>query len=172
MAGPFVELTTSELVLATEVGGKRQLRALLAGRPNAHGFNGDGWEAHVMGAIGECVVAKYLGCYWSGAGLLLATDDDVRGVQVRYRSSEAYDLLVWRSDDPGRIYVLVTGGPSRFTIHGWVYGWEAKQDRYLQQVTARPASYFVPQADLHPIDAWPRTVVPQAPAQDALRPPS
>lgn len=145
-----VTLTEQEMRLAADVGVGRQIRSMLAGRKDAYGFKGDPWRIHIEGAMGELALAKALGRYWSGAGELYGDDTDVGGVQVRTRTRHDYELYVWPRDEDEAIFVLVTGTPPSFRVHGWIRGADAKRQEWFKSLGRAPA-YFVPQEALRPL---------------------
>jgi len=73
--------------------------------------------------------------------------------EVRQTGYENGHLIV-RNNDPGdRRYILVTGTPPDLVIRGWIWGHEAKQKRFSRNPGGYRKSWFVPQAELHPLDA-------------------
>jgi len=147
-----VSLTWGELGFAMWIGAVRQLQNLKAGRTDAHGRGADdGWTAHIEGAAGEMALAKAMGVYWSGAlGNLKA--DDVGPLQVRTRSSHSYDLIVHKTDPDDRAFVLLTGRAPHFIARGWIRGDDAKREEWWADPAKGRPAYFVPQAELHPIE--------------------
>lgn len=147
--GVVVTLSESELMLGAQIGVQRQIEALLAGRPDRHGFNGaDGWSVHVEGACGELAVAKVLDRYWAGTLNTFKSGGDVGALQVRTRSKAHYDLLIRSDDRDEDLFILVTGRAPTYTVVGYIRGAEGKKPEYLQTHGNRPAAYFVPQAAL------------------------
>jgi hypothetical protein len=160
-----ITLEWYEVRLAVGVGVLRMLNALKDGKADAHGFNGDGWQAHIEGACGELALAKCCGMYWAGSVNTYREGPDVghKTIQVKTRSRGDYELLVRPHDDDASAYVLVTGKLPTYCIHGWMFGAEAKREEWLQTHGGRPPAYFVPQAALWPISdlrfkrlCWPK----------------
>lgn len=149
-----VTLLRYELIMAAQVGWRRQFQALMEDKKDCHGFNRDPWETHVEGACGEMALAKALGIYWDGSvGTWKA--DDLPGIQVRTRSKHEWDLLIRPGDDVAARWVLVTGKISpagKYLVHGWIYGHEARQDEFKQTYGGRSPAWFVPQSRLRPIE--------------------
>lgn len=148
---PAIELTWHEVAMASHVGWMRHLSAVRAGRPDRHGFTGDGWSEHCEGACGELAVAKLLGCYWDGSVDTFHAPDLPGKIQVRTRSRDDYELLVRPNDDDDARFVLVTGRAPVFVVRGWASGAESKRFEWLQHHGNRAGAYFVPQHALHPI---------------------
>lgn len=147
-----VTLTAVEYAFAANAGFLRNVGNVAKGRKDAHGYKGEGYDIHVLGAVGEYVVSKALNVHWAGPGRLRA--DDVRGLQVRTRSEDHYQLLLHPEDADDDIFVLVTGRFPRFTVHGWCYGREGKLEAFWQDRAnnGRPC-YFVPNDVLRPLES-------------------
>lgn len=130
-------------------GALRQVENILLSRADAHGYEGDGWTPHLVGALGEAALAKHLGIYWS-VGVVRAPD--VGGYQVRATTRADGCLIVHDGDDADAPYILAVVAPRRFAVRlvGWLRGREAQQGRYWRETTGRPA-YFVPQGALRDI---------------------
>lgn len=147
-----IELTWTELWLASEVGKLRQFESLRKGLPDKHGFEGGGWEIHIQGAAGEMAVAKALGMYWGGSVNTFKTEADVGAFEIRTRSRSDYDLLVRPDDNDNAVFIHVTGQAPKFQIHGWLKGSEAKRPEFSQAYGNRAPAYFVPAKFLKPIE--------------------
>lgn len=151
-----VTLTWYEMRLAAGVGLERQLSAMRDGRPDRHGFTGDGWSIHVHGAGGELAFAKAAGVYWAGHVDVFSVPD-VGTVHVRTRSGDGgrEDLIV-RSEDPEDCaYVLVVGHIPTFSVVGWIDGRSARRPEWVKNYGGRPPAWFVPRAETRsfPINA-------------------
>lgn len=147
-----IELTWFEVAMASHVGWMRQLTSLRAGRQDRHGFDGLGWAEHIEGACGELAVAKLLGVFWNGSVDTFDAADLPRGLQVRTRSLDTYELLVRPNDHDGARFVLVTGKAPLFWVRGWILARDAKRDEWMQNHGGRPSAYFVPHVALRRID--------------------
>lgn len=145
-----VTLSASEYLFAAQAGFLRQASNVCKGRVDAHGYQGSGYDIHVLGAVGEFVVARALGLFWAGPGTLRASD--VGRLQVRTRSRSHYELIVHQSDDAGAAFVLVTGAALSYQVHGWCYGLEAQQRHYWRDPAGGRPAFFVPQSDLRPLE--------------------
>jgi len=150
--GVEVTLDPHEFLYAAMVGVTRQIGNLRGRRQNRYGAeHEDPWRLHIEGACGEMAVARHLGRYWSGAlGNLKAADIGI-GVQVRTRSQPDYDLILHPEDPDDDAFVLVTGCAPRFTLRGWIYGRDGKDDRWWQDPAGGRPAYFVPQSVLRPM---------------------
>lgn len=143
-----VILAPHEMLLAANVGVMRQVQNLRKGRKDSYGFQGLGWEVHILGACAELAVAKLTGTFWNGAlGNLSA--DDVGELQVRYTDKPNGRLIVHPKDQDDKKFVLVRGAPPKMLVVGWMYGRDAKKKEYWDDPTwqNRPA-YFVDNDDL------------------------
>ena len=143
----LIELTPAEIQMAALVGTQRTVQCIQNGSKHRYGAKDtDAWQMSIEGAMGECALAKHLGIFWS-KGTPGATDvgpHDVRQTPLAHGK-----LIVHPTDDNDRRFYLVTGLMGKYAIHGYMYGRQAKQQKYWSdpQKTNRPA-YFVPQTDL------------------------
>lgn len=148
-----VVLLPHEMAIASHVACMRQIENLEAGRKDAYGAQADaaGWGLHIIGACGEMAVAKLLNVYWNGSlGNLKA--DDVGKHQVRTRTLHTYDLLVHPEDPDDRVFILVTGLPPKFRVHGWTMGWMGKLPEYWKDPAGGRPAFFIPKGRLCPIE--------------------
>lgn len=154
VTGTFVDvrLTWAELRAAAYLGIDRYVRNSANGRHNSYGLDTEAWREHVLGAWGECVVAKVTDTYWLGGD---ARPDggaaDVGRLHVRTRGRADYDLLLWDDDADAEPFVLVV--PMRlpcFRVIGWCLAGDGKRSEYRRTDLRHPA-YFVPQSVLRPI---------------------
>jgi hypothetical protein len=146
----LIKLTEQEALHAISVGGKRQWESIKKGLDDKHGFQGDGWEVHIEGAMGELAVAKALNVYWD-AGINTFKTPDIGPLYVRTRSQHHYDLLIREDDDNEAPWVLTTGRRGQYQIHGWIRGKDAKNPLWAQTHGGRPRAYFVPKSALLPL---------------------
>lgn len=154
--GIRVELTLSEETWASRVGIARELYA--EGNLEHHTFEQPtriaNIQAHVIGAIGELAAAKALDIHWSHAERpytwgLHDLGDDLEVRATRYRSGH---LLIRSKDDPDRRYILVSGQAPVVYVVGWIWGREAKTDRWWRELDHRPA-YWIPQEYLRSMES-------------------
>jgi hypothetical protein len=146
-----VSLEWFEVSRAALVGVSRNVEALRKGCKNRLPIN-DEWSIHVLGALGECAFAKATNRYWSGSVNTFKGADVGANIQIRTRSHHHYDLIVRPGDKDDDVYVLVTGGPTEFTLRGWMRCGDAKQPRYRANYGNYGEAYFVPQSCLQPIE--------------------
>lgn len=147
-----VRLDPWEVFEAAMIGVGRQCRAMADGKRDSHGFRGDPWGAHILGALGEQAFAKVLNRYYAGSVDYRA--GDVGSVEVRTAPNHDYGLLVRAKDPDHAVFVLVTGSAPTFRIQGWITGAEAKRIGTLDRPDpARPPCWIVRQEDLEPIEA-------------------
>lgn len=149
-----IDLSNAEVGNACMGGMRRNISSIRDGRKDNHGLSGPGWNEHIVGAIGEMVVAKALGIYWS-AGVDTFKDPDL-GVDIQVRCSDQpmASLIVRDDDKDDHRFVLVVGVLYRFHIVGWMYGDEAKQQRWYKNPNGRGFAYFVPQTELKDMEDW------------------
>ena len=150
--GLQVRLRRDEMLYACMVGCSRGIDDLVGGAHAAHGASNDqAWQYDVQGALGEFVVAKHYGVFWSGA-LGNKQAKDVGGAQVRSTPISDGSLIVHKTDPDDDPFVLVCGLGPVFWIRGWLLGHEAKQDYYWRTHGVRQAAFFVPPSELRSVD--------------------
>jgi hypothetical protein len=158
LPGQWVKLGFSELLIGAVVGCLRQIEAVVRGRPDQHGFEGDGWGAHIEGALAEMAAAKAVNAYWDAP--VNTFKDPARGdvgpYEVRRRSRQDYEVLIRRGDADSKVHIAVFGCAPRFRVAGWLFGFEAKQDKWLQGHADRDPAWFMPQGELRGLDMLPR----------------
>jgi hypothetical protein len=148
-----VNLEWFEVSRAALVGVSRNVEALRKNCSATLQKPTDEWSAHILGALGECAFAKCTNRYWNGSVNTFKAGGDLGdNIQIRTRSKHSYDLIVRDADRDSDVFVLVTGGPHEFRIHGWMPASEAKQARFKANYGGYGDAYFVPASALRPID--------------------
>jgi hypothetical protein len=143
-----VTLTYPEIFHAANAGVMRRIQRLRSKIPPSYGLKtGTEWQLFIEGALAECALAKCLGKYWEGCGEINGID--VLDVEARSTKHENGRLIIYDADKDYLKYYLLTGAEGKYTVRGWMYGKDAKQEKYLDSPTGRKAAYFVPQSDLH-----------------------
>lgn len=136
-----ISLTESEILYAGYIAIARHAQNVTLKRVEAYGASGNSIDPHVIGAIGECAVAKYLNRFWSGS-IGDITASDVGRVQVRASRHKDPSLILHDRDADDDCFILVSVDGNKATLHGWLYGREGKLPEYWRTDTGRPA-YFV-----------------------------
>lgn len=149
-----VELTVEELIRAANVGVRRQAMNVERQRQDRHGAEvGAGWEIHIAGAVGECVFAKAIDVFWSGA--LVFKAKDVGPWEIR--TAPANGRLILHSDDEDESkFVLVQRLTwLRYRIAGWIYAKDGKKQEWWDNPTGKRGrdAFFVPIEELHEVIA-------------------
>jgi hypothetical protein len=125
------------------------------------GRNGGAWkgskalEIHLLGAAGEVAVASYLGMkehLFKETEARRGSDDLPGGIDVKTRSKHSYDLIVQKSENPRKKFVLVTVQDQKTLLHGWCYGHEAMQERFWADPARGRPAYFVTKEHLRPME--------------------
>jgi hypothetical protein len=149
----FIELTTAEIIVASQVGLIRQCEDIKANKKPFVGESQDlAWQRHIEGALSECAMAKYLNIYWNKSSW---PNPDVGNIEVRVTHYKSGKLIIRPADKDDVKYYLLTGINGKYNIRGYIYAIEGKQDQYLSDAGQdRPKVYFVPQSDLHPIERF------------------
>ena len=60
-------------------------------------------------------------------------------------------LIIHKNDVPDRKYYLLTGAEGKYIVRGWIWGFEAQNEKYYMSVNDRPKEYYVPQQDLYAV---------------------
>jgi hypothetical protein len=125
------------------------------------GRNGGAWKGskaldiHLLGAAGEVAVASYLNLkheLFKETEARRGSDDLPGGIDVKTRSKHSYDLIVQKSEDPRKKFVLVTVQDQKTLLHGWCYGHEAMQERFWADPARGRPAYFVTKEHLRPME--------------------
>lgn len=145
----IVELNANEVLVATYIGSRRNAEASFKKRKARFPEKviGELWGFHIEAAHAELAVCKYLGIYW-GFGVNTFHVEDIADTNLEVRWSSREDMKV-RPDDEG-IVVSVTGKCPAYEIRGWMHAADAKQEKWKHR--KEPVCYFVPRAELHPIE--------------------
>lgn len=106
-----------------------------------------------LGVAGEIAVAKALNLYWSG-NIGVAAPDVGLNIQVRTVATPNRRLIVHRADPDDAPFVLVypTDSPQRFQLVGYLFGRDAKNDRWWDDPQGGRPAFFVPVNQLRPIE--------------------
>jgi hypothetical protein len=87
---------------------------------------------HQRGAAAELAVSKFLGLAWTASVNTYKRFPDIAG-DIEVRSHGGDGLRIKPKDSNNPIFISVTRlGGRRFRIDGWIYGYEAKTDKYYQ----------------------------------------
>jgi hypothetical protein len=142
-----IQLSLAEIMIASQVGLMRQCEDIKANKKSYVGEKQHlGWQRHIEGALSECAMAKHLNVYWSKSSW---PNPDVGNVEVRTTELDNGSLIIRPIDKDDVKYYLLTGINGKYTIRGYMYAKNAKQDKYLSsRGNGRPLAYFVPQSDL------------------------
>ena len=120
-----VKLTAAEVLLASHVGCMRNVQSLKKATDRVEPEPRKYWQSNIIGAIGECVIAKYFNIYWSGAvGDWRAKDVGDFEVKTNEQIYKKNVLMVKKGNSPDRKYFLVAGNAFNYRIFGWVDGYD------------------------------------------------
>lgn len=153
-----VRLEYFEMQMGAKVAVDRKLNSIRDRLKQNNYEGGDKeWTEEVESSCAELVVAKALGLYWDGSvDTYKRADIEVlsQGIQVRHTRQPRGRLIIRPRDPEFEYYVLVTGKLPNFVVHGWIFGKDARQDKWWSNMghEHRPYAWCVPQSDLQPID--------------------
>ncbi len=107
-------------------------------------WNGDREQNDIQAAGAEIAVAKALNQYWCGGVNAFRQPDVGLNIEVRRTKYPKGKLAVRPRDHDDRPFVLVRGAIPEFEVVGWIYGFEAKQDRWKEDPHGEGEVYMVP----------------------------
>lgn len=111
-------------------------------------------QEETVGCCAELAMGKLVDRYFiPTVGTFHDVADYLKDLEIRATAREDGRLIVRDNDHPQRRYVFATVTGQAVTFHGWLYGHEAKQDRWLTNPNGYRQAWFVPQRELHPIDS-------------------
>jgi hypothetical protein len=144
-----VTLTLAEIENAAKVGMQRRVTSFREGKISLHGLGSEaGRTADIVGAMGECAFAKWLGVPWApSVGESDRLTGDVAGLQVRTTAHQRGCLILHERDVSAEPFVLMIGTMGAYRVAGWLFAHEGRQGKYWR-TDVRAACYMVPQEDL------------------------
>jgi hypothetical protein len=148
-----VRIDADERERARVAGRARQAYAVEHGIRDAYGFHGHGLRAHMIGALGEVVVADYLGVEWTAFAERFQDIEADCGtdLQVRAVIRPAHRLMLrpHDRDDQRFVSVYLALGFESADIRGWLWGAEGKRSCYWTAADrTRPPCWAVPASAL------------------------
>ncbi|MGY3130081.1 hypothetical protein ACVWZM_000763 [Bradyrhizobium sp. USDA 4501] len=147
-----VELSWSEVWFAINAGVMRRLNAVRNGRKELYQVHAAAsWNEDINGCIAELALAKYLGVFWSGTVGRIDLPD-VGRLEVRSKIETQHRLVVRKSDDDAKLCVSVLVGIPTCQLCGWMLAQDAKRSEWLLADPGKPDRFFVPNAELHPVE--------------------
>lgn len=145
---PVIELTIYEMRQAGALGLERQLESVATKRTPHHPESRplECWSYHVVGAMAELAVAKYLNACWAGRVNDFAVPDikvgDI-GIEVRYSPGRS-DIKVRETDSDHTVVIGVTGIPPKFRLLGCIRAKTAREQVEKSAPAPGKSEYFVP----------------------------
>lgn len=156
-----VRLTWPEVRMAMHLASDRYVRVSGKGYRERYDDSA-GWEKsvrnEVLGAWGECAVAKHSGLYFYDIGGPDKAAPDVGPLHVRTTTGDK-GLRIYPNDpDPEPCVLVVPLRPPTFSIVGWVWAIDGRRDEWVCHLNR--GGHWVPQSALRPIedDAWRRPI--------------
>ena len=146
---PRVTLSEEEMAFARDIGLKRRAESRRMGLKETLPENDNGELHDICGAMAEYAYCIYRGRPWVAGINTFKGPDCGESTQVRWTWRLDGSLIVRPGDNPGHVYVLVTGSPPTFNIVGWIHGKDAMKDEFWRP-DPLPAAWFVPQDRLTP----------------------
>lgn len=117
---------------------------------DSHGFQGDGWETHIEGACAEMAAYKAVGAYWSPTVDKRKEEGADGGpFEVRRRSEQWHDHLIRADDRVKARHILVCGSMPTYRVVGWIWGYDARREDWLDDKGGREPCWWPPQEALN-----------------------
>lgn len=147
-----VQLTRADATLARVVALARLGQALALNRVDTNGGH-PSIANHVDGARAELAFARMLGAdlgEWTSYtnGQLDALPEDVAGWEVRTTRYPHGHLIIHPTDAPGRPFALVLSDGRTYRAAGWIFGIEARRDKWWRSLQPGRPAWCVPQSAL------------------------
>lgn len=145
-----VILSDYEISIGAIVGAKRNIISMKSLKCNKINNKDFGWHVDIEAACAEIAFAKRFGHYYDFS-VNTFKKPDVAGHQVRHTQHLSGCLFIRDGDPVNEKYVLVVGQASQsFFVCGWIWGHEAKQDKYkFIGYNDMPDAWKVQQHELH-----------------------
>lgn len=156
MLGHIIKLTPEITEYADNVAALRQGQAFMKSRKNMNGLSGDFDKMlaiHRLGARCEAAAKLFLNpIKWNALSDKITGLADLGGVvDVKGRTKSWYELVVQKNDEDHFAFLLVTAEyHPNYNIVGWMWGREAKDQKFWREHVAGRAAYFVPHNNLSP----------------------
>ena len=142
----IITLDASDMLLATQAGAMRNIENIIRKRKPAYGAEQAGdFQLHVVGAMGELALSRYLNVTWNGKGKFRGPDAGT-DIQVRTAERNGRISLILHEQDPDELLFYCVRrfeGSNEFEIFQPVRGREGKSQRYWRTDVRSPA-FFVP----------------------------
>ena len=143
---PRITLTPLQIEVATLIGTRRHEECV---RRGMKGRNGQRKEAALQndidGAIGELAVSLFLNVALPMSINTFQSEPDLFPcIEVKWRSSHNYDLLIRKHENLSQVFVLVTGKAPHLWVRGWAIGRDVALPKYLAAHGGRDEAYFPP----------------------------
>jgi len=152
-----VDLTAQEKEIAMDEALRRHSQSKqLKQKPRQNGPAQDenGLRIDIAGAMGEMAVAKFLGLkqyvfvFNKNWGVYdLPPNLDVKTAQGHMRR-----LHIFLDENPSKIFVHATYKYEQLRVHGWSYGGDVMQSKFIDNPLGRGPSYFVTNDALRQMD--------------------
>jgi hypothetical protein len=145
-----VVLNKNEIYIAAIVGIRRNITSMDSSSCNEVKNKDFGWHTDIEAACAELALAKGLGVYWDYS-VNTFKKPDVGYRQCRHAQELNKKLIVRPKDKELDNFWLVLGTTPKFKIVGWIFGSEAKTEKYAYKgFNGMPDCWMVPQDALTP----------------------
>lgn len=110
-----------------------------------------GWQNHIDGALGEMVLAKWLGVFYEGSINTFTTMPDVEDYEVKTTAWADGKLIIppYEKDKERKYVLVVTAAAPEFKLAGWVTAARGMNEKWLYPLRKeREPTFNVPQGEL------------------------
>lgn len=143
-----ITLNENELQIAAYEGVRRQIVSISKNPDDEPTrIKSKGWIVNIEEACAEFAFGKATNRCWNGSRSSFKLSDGGY-VQIKIQPEEIDDLII-RKNEVGT-FVLVTGGSSKYKIHGWFNSLHTR-DEHLKKYSETEKAFFIPQRDLYPL---------------------
>ena len=153
----IITLTPDDFSAAVFAGAFRSIESVLRNRKDSV-YEKDwntGTHRHILGAVGEIAVLKFLNIYksptinnFSGADIVY----NGKKIEVRHRENKSFDMIVRRNNSPSSVYVMTRGLAPTIEVVGWEVGKNVMKDSFIRDHGGYGAAWFVPQDALRDME--------------------
>jgi hypothetical protein len=145
-----VDLTNSELMLASQLGVMRRIASRQRNLPDTTNSKYH-WDADIIGAIAEMAYCKRYNIYWCPT-INVGGEPDIEGLHIRATTLSHGKLIIreYERDKPNLPYFLIIVQDAICTIAGWAYADEVRQQQFFRpKDETGDAAWWYPQHLLH-----------------------
>ena len=141
-----VSITRNEITAASHHGLERRIANLVGDRHMDNRILPEKcmWDQDIESACAEMALAKFLNGFWTGLGSVGNADAGIWESRWTFHVDRG-GLIVYPRDSDNKRYVLLDGFAPDYRLIGWLWGHEAKQEKWWQE---KMQYWLVPRGEL------------------------